>query len=99
MKRHLQDIYNASKETTFQRFKSRVATPGKTNMLIPIKSEASVTMKKPRVELTALFTDVAALTREKSQLKVYTNHCYRVNRHSKPVVVEICPSGSGFIEG
>ena len=99
MKRHLQDIYNASKETTFQSFKSGMATPGKTNMLVTVKSEASVTMKKPRIELTALLTDVAALTREKSQFKVYTNHCYSVNRHSKPVVVEICLSDSGFVDG
>ena len=42
-------------------------------MLVPVKSEASVNLKKPRVELTALLTDVAALTREKSTVTVSTD--------------------------
>ena len=45
--------------------------------------------KKTQVELTNLFTDVAALTRRESRLKVYTNHCYTVNRNSKPIVIDI----------
>ena len=45
--------------------------------------------KKPPVELTNLFTDVAALTRRESRLKVYTNHCYTVNTNSKPIVIDI----------
>ena len=45
--------------------------------------------KKTQVELTNFFTDVAALTRRESQLKVYTNYCYTVNRNSKPIVIDI----------
>ena len=45
--------------------------------------------KKTQVELTNLFTDVAALTRRESQLKVYTNHCYTVDKNRKPIVIDI----------
>ena len=45
--------------------------------------------KKTQVELTNLFTDVAALTRRESQLTVYTNHCYTVDKNCKPIVIDI----------
>lgn len=44
------------------------------------------------VELTAMFTDVSALTREKSPrsgFAIYPNLCYTVNKHSKPVVIDL----------
>lgn len=44
---------------------------------------------RPQVELVKMFTDVSGEVREKSQFKLYTNHCYTVNKDSKPVVIEI----------
>lgn len=53
------------------------------------RQTGKVNLLNGQAELTNLFTDVAALTREKSQFKIYTNYCYTVDRSSKPVVIEI----------
>ena len=43
----------------------------------------------PQVDLITMFTDVAALSREISNFIVYTNYCYTIDRHSKPVFISI----------
>lgn len=59
--------------------------------LLAITCEPYVKIPRPHVELVTLYQDVAGLTREKSQFKVYTNHCYTLNRHSRYVVFDILP--------
>lgn len=61
---------------------------GRTDVLTPLKKRLKLT-SHAQVEIIALFTDVAALTKEKSQHKVYTNHCYTLNKSSKTVVIDV----------
>lgn len=58
-------------------------------LLPPAEKYQKFTKTRAIVELVTMFTDVAGEVREKSQFKVYTNHCYTVNKDSKPVVIEI----------
>ena len=45
----------------------------------------------PHVELVTLLTDVAGLTREKSEFRIYPNYHYTIDKKSKPIVIDILP--------
>lgn len=44
------------------------------------------------LEIIKLFTDVAGIVREKSDWKIYTNHCFSVNRASNMVYIDTLPT-------
>ena len=65
--------------------------PSTAAVLNPVKTGVR---KTQIIELTALFTEVSALTRQRSPragFSIYPNLCYTVNRHSKPVVLDLLP--------
>lgn len=45
----------------------------------------------PHADIVKLFTDVAGLTRQRSQFKIYPNYCYIIKADTKKLVIDILP--------
>lgn len=41
------------------------------------------------LDLLTFLIDIAGIVREKSQFKVYTNHCYMLSKTSKPAILDV----------
>lgn len=46
----------------------------------------------PRVELIELLTDLSGEVRTKSGFTQYMNHCYKLTKSSRPVIIEVLPT-------
>ena len=88
MRKYLQDRVNSSHQ------QKSSGDCDSAMALVPLSSSQLSAQKTSHlIEITALFTDVSALTREKSPRSgycIYPNLRYTVNKHSKPVVIDLC---------
>ena len=87
MRKYLHDRVNSSHQQTSEERNSA-------RTVVPMSSTRRSAQKTSHlIEITALFTDVSALTREKSPRSgycIYPNLRYTVNKLSKPVVIDLC---------